>query len=477
MKKLIIVAVSMIIGILWIGYNFVYAADEAQPTCDACTTTSPYIDTYIKFAYELIKTFQTYANTNQYTFQKQWDNNITQWQWQTKYDPDFQRELQSIVDDLNKKAQTTASTVYVSSLIWLETVFADSWKNMSVALHNKALMRDWQKLDAVWQSINNTLIDLWNAGVFEKLGFRDWWEARIQDIFTRYSQWDSAPIAIQGTEWRFQPRDVLWALRRMNQSLKTTISIGNGFIDNTTDNTFLNGVVTFSPWLEIGLPEYYSCARWTKWLQCNPSGRMAKENLKSIWKDTKNQTKDAKTTIQNALKRLSWFWSKNDKTKDSAREMLKQRERELMRSEYWLAWVRATQSGSVWWVQTAIDSRKTLKEDTASIWPFAWLKKVNDPTKQWEEFVVGSIIDRKIQRDNKLVLEQAFYWTLDSAQKWRKETKYADSSDITKIFPSLSRQISSAKDKIDWTKANALVQNLWKACEAQCSNTPWKCRY
>jgi hypothetical protein len=34
----------------------------------------------------------------------------------------------------------------------------------------------------------------------------------------------------------------------------------------------------------------------------------------------------------------------------------------------------------------------------------------------------------------------------------------------------------SAKHKIESSNANSIIQSLWKACDAQCSNVGWKCR-
>ena len=59
MKHNLFITTILCTTLLSVSSNFAYAADGE---CDACNTTSPYVDNYINFANEMIKTFQTYAN-------------------------------------------------------------------------------------------------------------------------------------------------------------------------------------------------------------------------------------------------------------------------------------------------------------------------------------------------------------------------------------------------------------------------------
>jgi hypothetical protein len=68
MKRNLFITTFICSTLLLISSNFAYASSGE---CDAFNTTSPYVDNYINFANELIKTFQTYANQDAYTFQKQ----------------------------------------------------------------------------------------------------------------------------------------------------------------------------------------------------------------------------------------------------------------------------------------------------------------------------------------------------------------------------------------------------------------------
>lgn len=447
-------------------------AEEAENNCEACRTTSPYIDNYIKFGYEIIKTLLTYANTDQYALQQKKETNNTKWSSQTNMDPEHERILQSIVDNLNNQSQSIASTTYAFSLISIETAFTDSWKSMIVLLQNQSLLRDWQKVDALWQSIANTIIDMWNAGVFERLGFRQWRDERIYEIIDRYSKMNNAPIELAGSDIkniRTQPKDLLWALWRMNQALKTTISVWNNIADNL-DNKFLWKELQFSQKAQAEIPVYYSCARWVQWMSCSKKWQRAKEGLDAVRRDTKNQTKDAKTTFKNAIKRLQGFRSQNDQTK----ELLKQRQNELLRSEYGWQWVRNNEWKPL--TQWLRDSRRNLKQQTTEVWPFAWLK-VNPDKPAWEPFVVWDIATAHIQQREKETLSTAFNSVRQDAIQNRREWTYVDVSPITRLFPLISQEITTAQYRVDSIKPESIVNNLWKACDLQCRNVWWTCWY
>mgnify|MGYP007013259215 CR=1 FL=1 len=160
-------------------------AEDTQ--CNACTTTSPYIDNYISFAYEIISTLQTYANKDWSVFTTATNNlGNTAWsdQGTTTHDP--LRWLEAIVDNLNKKAQSLASAWYVTSLITTEAVALDSWKSIGLLFQSNSLLRDWQKIDRVDQSVTNTLLDLGNAWVFIRLWFKPGLQERIKSILEKY---------------------------------------------------------------------------------------------------------------------------------------------------------------------------------------------------------------------------------------------------------------------------------------------------
>ena len=484
MKRYLFITTILSAMLLIISSNFAFAADEE---CDACNTTSPYVDNYINFANELIKTFQTYANQQAYTFQQQWQTNVTNGWSQVNTNTNWQfvqtdanREFQAIVDNLNQKAQATASSIYVLWLVTIEGAFLDSWKNIAPLMNGKAILRDRQKLETVWQSITSTLLDLWNNWVFERLWFRQWRDARIEEIITRYSSMENAPISFNGKLYS-QPRDVLWALRRMNQALKTTIWIwANNIIDNS-DNKFLWWQITFSQSAQENLLSYYKCARWTIWISCSKAWAKAKENLENTRKETTSKTQDAKKIITDSLKRLSWFWSNNG----WAKKMLEQRTNELLRAEYWRQWVRNNKWETIWqWLKNGLnnafwfkETRKTLKNDTMAIGPFAWLREVNQP-KQWEPFVVWDLATKQIRREDEAVLRWTFNSITATARENRQESTYADVSSVTKLLPMITAEIVASKWRIDDNKnKESLVENLWKACDLQCRNLWWKCRY
>jgi|GEM_PF-3670240 len=63
MKKLLC-ALAGLVSLLGVVYTPAFAAEE---TCVTCTSTSPVIDQYIEFSYEIIQTLQTIANERKQT--------------------------------------------------------------------------------------------------------------------------------------------------------------------------------------------------------------------------------------------------------------------------------------------------------------------------------------------------------------------------------------------------------------------------
>jgi hypothetical protein len=449
------------------GSNFSYAAEE----CQSCTRTSPYIDTYINFVNEILSAFQTFAYKEDSVLQQKWEQLITNWSNQsnansTYVDSDTKRILQSIVDNLNQKTQMAASSTFVFSLITLEWALLDSWKSIAALTNSQWLLRDWQKIDAVWQSITNTLLDLGNNWVFIRLWFRPWREERLEEILSRYSTIENAPISYT-SKWTFtwQPPDLLTAIRRMNQSRKTAISVWI----NDFWNTYINGTLWFSQWVKDNVLPYYQCSRSVWWaFRCSTAWRRAKENLQSTWQEWSRDAKNAKDRIVQAIRRLSGFRSSNDKTRD----LFKQRQNELLMSEYGL-------SAFNWWVDNAFGFKqawKTLKNDTTTVWPFAGIRETRK-TNPKEPFKVQDTYDSVINRNSRDNISESYNRSLAIARANRTESVYTDVSPITKIFPTITTGVTSAKWIIDNTTSNSIIENLWKACDLQCRNLWWKCRY
>lgn len=454
--------------------SIVFAEDSAptEAKCQACTTSSPYLDNYISFGLEIIKTLQTYANKE------------TPSVMQAQAEPgkaDYQKELSSIADSLNKKAQTVASAWYAASLITIEGALLDSWKSIWPMLHSQSIMRDWKKLDALDQSITNTLFDLWNAGVFIRLGFKEWLDERLESIAKKYSQWANPVLSINsssqpGVFRGEQPIAWIGALWRMNQAMKTNI----GTSLNGLDQTYLNGKLSFSQDMRDSIQGtdttdgYYSCAKWTPWLvACSKSWKTARDNISSISTDFKNQAKDARKTIQNAMKRLSWFWSKNG----DAKQALQDRSRDLMRSQYGLDGVNATKNK--WVLKNNADAFanawKSVRNDITQTSPIAWLSDIVAPPSD-PPFIIGDLATAYTQRAEQNIFLETMRETIKHARVSYQQTTFGEVSAITKLFPDLSKSIIASTYMIDSSQEKTIVKNLGRACELQCSNAWWTCR-
>lgn len=470
--------------------SFVYAEDTQ---CSACTTTSPYIDNYISFAYEIISTLQTYANKDWSVFTTATNNlGNTAWSDQGTTTNDPLRWLEAIVDNLNKKAQSLASAWYVTSLITTEAVALDSWKSIGLLFQSNSLLRDWQKIDRVDQSVTNTLLDLGNAWVFIRLWFKPGLQERIKSILEKYSTGNNPVIAIEPNAYSTQPMKILWALRRMNQNIKTIIVYWN---INSTDedgtqhyiinHKYLNKQIQFSDAFKetIGWSPnipwgYYGCARAVNGIAaCSQLWKQAKANMDAIRKSSKSQTEDAKTVIKNSIQRLSGFWAKNWGTKEqkAAKEALSNRERELLRWYYWWQWVQNSEWLPI--VQWFWDAYKSVRNDITSIWwPIDWLSfKKQEPEKA--PFIVWDIASTIKTSSTKNTLLTVALETTTEAGKARQQAIFSDTSPITKVFPSMTKELTKAQFTLASNDPKAIVNNLWKACELQCSNVWWRCWY
>jgi hypothetical protein len=427
---------------------------------------------------ELISALQTFAIKQDSALQKEWQKLITNGANQINtnnngwfVETDVNRELQSIVDTLNTRAQSAATSAYTVWMIGFETAALDSWKNMAVMMSSPALLRDRQKIDRAWQLIANTMLDLWNAWVFIRLWFREGWDERIEEILVRYSSLEAAPINY--TPWsakNYQPVTILWGLRRMNQSLKTTLAIGERLINNT-NNSFYNKNVTFSESMQENVSSYYTCIRGVPWsFTCSRTWQRAKDALTSNRENSKKEVKNAKETIKNSIKRLSGFWSSNA----SLRKSFKERSYELLRSEYWRQWVRNSEWKPI--VQSARDSWKRVKAQVNELWPLAWFD-LQQENKKWLPATIWDLATARENRRSSNNIYATFTTTRQLAKQNRQQSVYADVSPVTRAFPQITEKIITSKAIIEWQDKNTLINNLWKACDLQCTNVWGKCRY
>ena len=454
---------------------------QETPACDACTTTSPFIDNYIDFGYEIIRTLRTYANKEAsiLTSEKNstWNANNEAVYTDNIQRQDIRNALDTIASNLNSKAQSLSTAWLAATLITIEWAALDSWKSLWPMLHSASIMRDRQKLDALDQQITNTIFELGNAGVFIRLGFKPGLEDRLISIAQSYSQWSYPVLGPVGVYAGWNPSEWISALRRMNQSLKTIIGTANR---SQINNNRLNGQLTFSQALQDELvwsankEWYYTCAKWAAGLTtCSRTKQSAKNAAQNIIDDTKNQGKEAIDIIKKAAKRLSWFRSKNGDVRDS----LKERENELLRSQYWLMGPRNNIGIVNATKQTFSDARKSVRSDITQTAPIADIISPDTYSQKEEPFVVGDLASIYKQGSQQNTFQTIMQSTISQARQSQKATVFWEIAHITKLFPDLTKSIITSTYTIDSAKPQTIVKNLWKACELQCSNLGGTCRY
>ena len=72
MKKFVVALASGMVTLTGMRYAEAFAADQ----CQTCSATSPIIDQYMEFSYELIQTLQTIANEKQKTISQNTNTDI-----------------------------------------------------------------------------------------------------------------------------------------------------------------------------------------------------------------------------------------------------------------------------------------------------------------------------------------------------------------------------------------------------------------
>jgi hypothetical protein len=460
----------------------VYAEDTQTeaPSCNACTATSPFIDNYIDFGYEIIRALRTYANKEESVLTSK-KNSSANGQNEAEFNSqpaiDIRSKLDTIASNLNSKAQALSTAWLAATLITIEWAALDSWKSIWPMLHSASIMRDWQKLDALDQQITNTIFELGNAWVFIRLGFKPGLEDRLISIAQSYSQWSNPVLGPVGVNISGDPTAWISWLRRMNQALKTVIGTANR---SPINNERLNGQINFSKELQdelIGSATqdwYYSCAKWIAGLTaCSKTKQSAKDAAQDIMSDAKTQWKQAIDIIKKAAKRLSWFRSKNGDVKES----LKERENELLRSQYGLMGPRNNKGILNATKQTFSDAWKSVRSDITQTSPIADLIHPDTYNRKEEPFVVGDLASIYKQWSEQNNFQTIIQSTIAQARQSQTATVFWEISYMTKLFPDLTKSIITSTYTIDSTKPQTIVKNLGKACEQQCSNLWWTCRY
>lgn len=199
---------------------------------------------------------------------------------------------------------------------------------------------------------------------------------------------------------------------------------------------------------------------------------MGDSRFKDIAKDGKEQAWYAIEIVKTAWKRLSGFRSDNAESK----EALKNREYELLRSQYWRRAANPSllQQGADAWSKVKKTTKEAYTNAVSTIeWVFhKWPKKT-------KKVVIG---DQQIEAINDIEKEtMAKIWTDTAleANQSRHESEYGNPAAVTKLFPILTQNIIAQKLLIDGKgDKTTIYENLGSACLNQCTNIPWKkCSY
>lgn len=455
-----------------------------QTLCQACDKSSPYLERYINFSKDVIKVMQDYANSESSVFSTK--KNPTYWSSnESNDDTELLRVLQSITDSINKKWDVALSTAYLWIFTSLEMA-GNARYSMGILGSSKSLTRDRNKLEDIQQNTLNVVTDLWNAGVFVRLWFKEWLEEALQKIFEKYSKWDESLFEIDKTaKVTTQPIVIFTDLWAMTNFLKYWLYDSTVLFKNSnimmkfmSEEKYMWNSLSVSSWFIENMINYYSCAKWIVWVaKCastweNNIVGSSIGRFKSVADNGKKEAWTAIDVFKTARKRLSWFRSKNS----DAEEALKNREYELLRWQY------GRRAANPWIIKQAVDGRKKGRKTTkqgyvSTVSTIEWVfhsrgektKKITIGDQQIE-----TIKDLEKETFNKIAVD-----TAKEANQSRHESEYGNPWAITKLFPILTQNIIAQKLLIDgkWDK-NTIYENVRSACLNQCTNVPWKkCSY
>lgn len=460
MNKKRAVALIMITTLTGVSYTGAFAADES---CKTCTSTSPVIDKYIEFSYEIIQTLQTIANERKpSSTQINSESNV----------------LDRIANNLNQKWQTAVTFSVLMWTIGKQIVASSARQELQVMVNSKALMRDREKLDQLDQDIADTLFDMGDAWVFIA-NVQDY-KQRIKTVFEKYAQWQDAFIEVT-----WDPSSsatvLIAALWDLNQAYKRFIAGGNTDWFNVFSEKY---------WSELGisltavnyesLQQEYSCTRWIN--KCDTTYKKFGANMSEIGENVQDETKEAIKTITNAVERLKCAFAKQSNVK-CQQSWFKDKQNDLLRGLYGLEWPMANKA----WVNALANSMdrlgNSLKTQINDVKDF-YTKNDNQstpitlPATAAMDVSKPDIASKQWSDDLYADLMWATNETLAQSRKGWQQHVMADPLVVTRNIPRVSIMVYNSINIIgDAQKAKSITQNLGKACENQCSNLWGTCYY
>lgn len=496
-KKIILLMMIVFVSPIFFGYTFAQGTPSVE--CNACGVPAPeyvLMTNFMKESLLFIKTLGTKAPyLGKYVNPNRFEAGI--------FAPPRQSLTSKLMENIKKWG------VAVGALASIFTNLRNGWGTkdfmlwFTILFKNKVFFRDYKTLLDIDTLVNDKKYELW-------LG---WWFIdtlnkknldQYQKILDKYGP--------EG-EWLFNRatlgpnvsyRQIVLLVMNINSALKTFVTL------NTTQqfySDFTYGGAKDIPDITLyfakekieDMDKKYVCARGLT--QCDGSLRSSLTNFQKIWDIFTNGGKDFMKVLSDAKKKFQ------------KRQFNQEEIKAWLKNTYWLnaneieSWgllgfknyrsmiVNAWTSIKNLWT----DLKNEIKQDntrvaawsalsTFSFKKIAILRNLKNQFKDlpWmsnaESDVLSWVINRYIDPlpDKNTIfaktLTDSSLAVIVDAQKDMELVLIANVTDVTNRFGSMFSTIQGLIDDSIWRKGtkDSLVDNLWKACEAQCSNIPSK---
>lgn len=196
----------------------------------------------------------------------------------------------------------------------------------------KPLIRDRERLTQLDEDISDTLFDLGQAAAF--IANVEDYKQRLMSIFATYAKKSDAFISVSG-EPTTQAATYIAALWDLNQAYKRFIAVGNTDGFDAFNRKYKDSLgITLTRVNYEKLPSEYDCARGFN--KCDKTYQNFGKNVSSVFNNAKEDSKEAITTITNAVTRLKCAFAKQSSV-NCPQPGFKDKQNDLLRGLYGIA--------------------------------------------------------------------------------------------------------------------------------------------
>lgn len=390
--------------------------------------------------------------------------------------------------NLNQKAQATMTTTVILSTLTTQMIAKDWPLNLAVLAQNDAILRDWQKLQALDLLIADEVFYLWvGGGYFSTLDPTD--RTAIQQILNRYvgetSLFEKSVVIPSDTKYKH----IMFFIQKIVSKHKSVVALWQAstpfWQEDLREWSKWWIAVTFWQWYDEELHTVYKCVRWIT-NQCPWAFADFSKDMKKItqgWSDrAKKAIEDMKESLQ--FLRFALRWKKYFDTENSESEQRKATEQQFLEKEqrlqysiYWLEWRKTDQWWWVsWWADTA------LWIDISKVKP-AWRKMFEKSKKDKEtekkdasqkaksDLAWSPTVFPRESSEPSFRIWSTIEFVFQEYEDAREQALVIDSRDITFAIAKVSENMRASTFLIaDKSKRDSLKNLLLQTCNNQCSN-------